>query len=214
MFLFINHTMEMSVSSPLRSGKILALLVLLSGVFVPLTAQTGDPLETYYENLMERNRYGMMVLGSWAAVNMATGAVGYYRGEGVNRYFHQMNLFWNVVNMGIASTALFSSMPETLSMGEVLQTQIGFEKAFMVNGALDVAYMAGGLYLIERSKNVTNRATRLRGYGRSVILQGAFLFAFDFTMYFIQHHHYKMDLLPMINQMGLPGGGLTLHLTF
>ena len=189
-------------------------LLLLSLCLVPLTAQSQEPLESYYHDLVQRNRYGMMALGTWAAANMFTGAAGYYRGTGANRYFHQMNFFWNVVNMGIASTALFQTTPDPLTFAGVLQAQSTFEKLFLFNGALDVAYMTGGLYLTERAKRVTKHADRLRGYGRSVILQGAFLFAFDLTMYFWQHHHYKLDLLPLINQMGLPGGGLTLHLTF
>jgi hypothetical protein len=48
---------------------------------------------------------------------------------------------------------------------------------------LDLAYIAGGFYLMERAKNTTNRPERLKGYGKSVILQGSFLFVFDIILH-------------------------------
>jgi hypothetical protein len=52
-----------------------------------------------------------------------------------------------------------------------------------------MAYMAGGAYLIERSKNTEKNPERLRGFGESIILQGAFLFAFDIGTYLVHRGH-------------------------
>jgi hypothetical protein len=55
----------------------------------------------------ERNaitRTNMLVLGGWGLGNMAGGLAGVLttpKGSEAN-YFHQMNIYWNVVNVGIA----------------------------------------------------------------------------------------------------------------
>ena len=65
-----------------------------------------------------------------------------------------------------------------------------------VNAALDLGYMAGGLYLKERGLRREN--DRLVGFGKSVILQGAFLMAFDAIM--VGFHQTHAGQLPEIVQ--------------
>jgi len=55
------------------------------------------------------------------------------------------------------------------------------------NVALYLAYMAGGLNMKERGLRKSNE--RLIGFGKSVILQGAFLMAFDAVMYGFHNVH-------------------------
>ncbi len=48
-----------------------------------------------------------------------------------------------------------------------------------------MAYIAGGLYLTERANSRPGQADKLRGYGKAVMAQGAFLLAFDVVNYLI-----------------------------
>jgi len=189
------------------------LLFILVIIHVTLSGQTVS-LEDYSDRMMEINRTGMYILGSWAVSNIAIGTAGYFRGSGSNKYFHQMNLFWNTVNLGIASFSLLSAQDQSTSLVDILNRQLILEKAFLFNTALDVAYVTGGFYLIERSKNITKNMARLKGYGQSVILQGAFLFSFDLVMYLLHHRHYNLNLVPYLSpEKGLITG-LTLHINF
>jgi hypothetical protein len=43
----------------------------------------------------------------------------------------------------------------------------------------------GGLYLTERAKRPDVNSDQLKGFGRSIMLQGAFLMVFDLANYFI-----------------------------
>ena len=79
-------------------------------------------------------------------------------------------------------------------------------KVFLFNTGLDVGYMAFGAYLLERGKRLTN--IRYQGFGQSLMLQGAFLFAFDLVMYAAVNSHSKeifdgLSLMPSTNGIGL-----------
>ncbi|MEL6535035.1 MAG: hypothetical protein AAFQ98_06460 [Bacteroidota bacterium] len=156
---------------------------------VVLNAQAPTLLDVN-EQRIQTARIGMYTLGGWALANMAVGGVGMSRTTGVTRSFHQMNLFWNIVNLGIAVGSYYGMTtddPAVWSPWQSLQHQMVLEKAFLFNAALDLAYMSGGLYLRERSKSDPARADQWLGWGNSILLQGGFLFAFDLAMYFILH---------------------------
>ena len=56
-------------------------------------------------------------------------------------------------------------------------------KVLLMNAGLDVAYITGGFLMKEMAKNREGKRGILRGYGRSLILQGGFLLAFDIILY-------------------------------
>lgn len=149
-------------------------------------AQNSSISESYKKDVKIR-KTGMAILGTWAVGNMITGAIGRNQVTGQNAYFHEMNLIWNVVNLGIAGAGYYftatGEMPENASV--LLNDQVSFQKTLLFNAGLDLAYIAGGFYLMERAKNTTNKPERLRGYGKSVILQGSFLFVFDVILHTI-----------------------------
>jgi hypothetical protein len=138
-----------------------------------------------YNKDVKIRKTGMAILGTWAVGNMITGAIGRSQTTGQTAYFHEMNLIWNVVNLGIAGAGYYftatGEMPENAS--ELLNDQVSFQKTLLFNAGLDLAYIAGGFYLMERAKNATDRPERLKGYGKSVILQGSFLFVFDIILH-------------------------------
>jgi len=145
---------------------------------------------------MRINNTGMVVLGTWAVANMATGAWGWSKYEDNRKYFHQMNLFWNTVNLSIAGIALYSnSNYDCLAAGAeaVLNKHLQTEKILLVNAALDIGYMGTGFLLKHLSGKSEKRADLLKGYGNSLILQGSFLLVFDLALYGIMRNA-RLDL--------------------
>ncbi|WP_338767795.1 hypothetical protein WAF17_06505 [Bernardetia sp. ABR2-2B] len=130
----------------------------------------------------------MYVLGGWSVANFAysgaTLATGVSNGE--DKYFHQFNIYWNTVNFALAgSSLLFGKKNTDLNYSQTLKAYHSTESLFLLNTGIDVGYMAAGLYLRERAKTETTikNTNRFLGYGKSLILQGGFLFAFDLTAY-------------------------------
>ena len=118
-----------------------------------------------------------------------------------------MNAGWNLVNAGIAGFALYnlsqmdaSAFTYTQSLSE-LQS---LDKFLLLNAGLDVGYMAAGAWLWERG--LRKKSNRLEGYGKSLILQGGFLLAFDLILYFA-HSPITGDLLQLTENMTLTASG-------
>lgn len=149
---------------------------------------TGDE---FCRKSMKINNTGMIVLGSWAAANIATGAWGWSKYEGDKKYFHQMNLFWNTVNLSIAGMALISNSDyDCVAAGSeaVLNKHMQTERILLINSALDVGYIGTGFLLKHLSGKSVKRADMLNGYGNSLILQGSFLLVFDLTLFGIMRN--------------------------
>lgn len=155
-------------------------------------AQTDLLLEDFNRNRLQKQKTGMLILGGWAVGNIATGLIMTNRTEGSDQYFHAMNAGWNAVNLVIAGFGYYGALkadPASFDLYQTVQEQHKFQKILLFNAGLDIGYMAGGLYLIERSKNTDKNPERLRGFGQSIILQGGFLFAFDLVNYFVHAGH-------------------------
>ena len=163
------------------------LMLLFSG-----SVMWGQAEVSFYEHSLRINNTGMLVLGSWALANISIGAVGWSRSDGQRMYFHQMNLFWNTVNLSIAGIALYSNLNADYgmwSMDEFLQKQLKAQHLFLINAGLDLVYMGTGLLLKNLTSRYPKHQERLTGYGNSVLIQGGFLFVFDLIMFGLQHSH-------------------------
>jgi len=169
--------------------KIKTLLVSILFVLAFWNTSTGQTAEDFHRSSLRNNQTAMWILGSWAAGNMLTGGLGMGRTEGSVKYFHQMNLMWNTVNMGIAAYGLLSQASVSgISMQEAMAAHHKTENLFLLNSGLDLVYMAVGGYMIHRSRSGSSRADLLLGYGRSVLLQGGFLLVFDTAFWLIQRN--------------------------
>ena len=163
-----------------------------------LSGQETPALKEFNQERQALTRTGMLVLGGWAISNMSVSglslATGSFDQRPAVRSFHQMNLGWNAVNLAIASFGYFGSQtdPSSLSLAESLQAQESIQRTLLFNAGLDLAYMAGGAYLLERAKT-SQKPARDRGFGRAVILNGAFLFVFDAILFWL--HHRRSDSL-------------------
>jgi hypothetical protein len=139
----------------------------------------------------------MYVLGGWSVANFAYSTATLSTGvdNGVDKYFHQFNIYWNTINFALAgSSLLFAKKDTDLNYSQTLKAYHSTESLFLLNTGIDVGYMATGLYLRERAKTTTDTKNKNRflGYGKSLILQGGFLFVFDLTTYFLNKRQSKV----------------------
>ena len=173
---------------------------------IPVLSEAQEFIEFNQERL-EINRRGMMVLGSWAAGNMVFSGWQYTQTTGQTRYFHQMNVLWNVVNAGIAGLGYYQSVHGATDLGliESMNEQGRIEKILLFNAGLDVAYITGGVLMKQYAKVKTEKYDQFTGWGNSLILQGGFLFIFDIVMHQL-HVNHKADWIAEINLNINPSG--------
>ena len=209
-----------TIAAPELLGKhlkyILMKRVLLTWSFLCLGvwgfAQTDLLLEDFNRNRLQKQKTGMLILGGWAVGNIASGIILSKQKEGSDKYFHAMNAGWNTVNLVIAGFGYYGALkadPASFDLYQTVQEHHKFQKILLLNAGLDVGYMAGGLYLIERSKNTSKNPERLKGFGQSIILQGGFLFAFDLVNYFV-HAGHNDDLKQWLSAVRFDGQSLRL----
>jgi hypothetical protein len=167
--------------------------LLLSQVAQAQTATPATELREFSDQRIRHQKILGLTLGGYSLGNIALGSVMASRTSGETRYFHQMNVYWNLINLGIAGAGLLGSRKRNTN-GETLAQAIRqhqtMKQVLLFNAGLDVAYIVGGAYLRERGRAglpVTrpDRADQLQGYGKSVMLQGGFLLAFDVVNYWI-----------------------------
>ena len=189
------------------------LLVIFCFFSIHALAQEIPALADFNQTRLDYNKQGMMILGTWAVGNMVWGGIGASQTSGQTKAFHQMNLYWNSVNLLIAGFGYWQATKETpgSEFWETMKAQQSIEKILLVNAALDVAYMAGGLYLKERGLRTEN--DRLIGFGKSIILQGAFLMVFDGIMYGVHVAHAK-GLPSLIQNISLGPTGVYFRMNF
>ncbi|MCH7412556.1 hypothetical protein MM213_03590 [Belliella sp. R4-6] len=192
---------------------ILLILVFLICVSFANAQDIPSQLTEFNQVRIDYNKSGMMILGSWAVGNIVLGGVMAGRTSGETKAFQQMNMYWNTVNLAIAGFGYYSAMKESPSseFWETLQAQHGIEKILLVNAALDVAYIAGGLYVLERGRRLDK--DQLKGFGKSIMLQGAFLMSFDAIKYAFHNVHGK-ELPTIVENLAFTGNGFGFVMNF
>lgn len=172
-------------------------------------------LDGFNAERLHTNRVGMSVLGGWAIANIGFSGVQYFRTEGQAKGFHQMNVMWNVVNLGLAVGSYLGSGPDAgtgLNLAETVREQQKIEKILLFNAGLDVGYVMAGFFLRERSRNpVVKQPERMRGWGNSLLVQGGFLFGFDVVMTILHNSHGNKGVMRLLEtvQVGPGGWGLS-----
>lgn len=175
---------------------------------------TDNQIQNFQQERNDINQNAMLVLGSWAAANILVGAYGNFKASGEAKYFQQFNAMWNVVNLGIVAFGYFNAVnsdPALMTNVEIIKDFNSLQSFLLLNAGLDVAYIATGFYLKERSKN-SSSSERLRGYGNSLLLQGGFLLAFDVALYFIHQSNAALNLYPHLESLLVGGIGIGINL--
>jgi hypothetical protein len=165
--------------------KSLFLTLLLCFVSFQVMGQT-DELVQFNMDRLQVNKSGMLVLTSWAVGNIGVNAFLTRNASGSDAHFYRMNIYWNVVNLALALPGLRHAMiadPASFGLAETVSEYHKMGKILLVNAGLDVAYITGGFLMKEMAKTREKKHDLLKGYGRSLILQGGFLLAFDAILY-------------------------------
>ena len=140
------------------------------------------------------NEHLMLGLGSYALANFAISGVAYFTSEDESsKRFHEMNVMWNTVNIGLALPGYIKARRggQPMTREELLKAQKKTESIFLFNDVLDVGYIAAGIWMREVAPNQLDQENLFKGYGNSLILQGSFLLVFDAVAYYCHHSHAK-----------------------
>jgi hypothetical protein len=136
---------------------------------------------------MERiniTRNYMTALGAWGLVNVVQGSISATNTLGPEHYFHQMSSYFNAVNVGIAAVGFLGikkQLLKTNTLDSEIKAQQKIQKILLINSALDVGYF--GIGLLMRNSGIKNQNAKIQGYGGSIMLQGAFLLAYDLLQF-------------------------------
>lgn len=136
---------------------------------------------------------GLAVLAAWVIANLAGSgyAVAHTDRRTEAHHFHFMNVAWALVNAGIAAWGIVMLRrlpPPGWSLAAEAGAHRHDETLFLINTGLDVLYIAVGLWLRRRAADPeAGNSVRLAGFGRSVLLQGGFLFVFDLAVTGLLH---------------------------
>jgi hypothetical protein len=187
--------------------------ILLSAFLCSVSFFFAQPLKEFNESRIQTDKKLMIGLGSWATANLVVSGIGWATvPDGEAHYFHQMNVMWNTVNLGLAIPGFIKARKasSTLTFAETVRTQHQTEKIFLINTGLDIGYMAGGLLLRSEARSNPLKQYQFNGYGNSLLMQGGFLFVFDLAAYMIHHRHAKKSLDPLMNTIEMSSNGLGL----
>jgi hypothetical protein len=171
----------------------------LFGILFFMASINAQDLTSINKDRQKLSREGMTFLTSWAAANIAGGTTAYFLAKDREwKYFHEMNVFWNTVNLGLGISGLLMERKSKtdLNMDQSLKAQKRVERIFLVNSGLDLIYIGSGLAM-RQMQNAKN-PERMMGYGNALILQGSFLLLFDGVEYFLHRsngYRYKTSKL-------------------
>lgn len=177
--------------------------------------ELNESLRDFNLDRNKLNQKGMTVLASWSVMNIAWSSTQLNNSDPLKQSYHQMNLGWNTVNLVIAGFGIYQAhkFSGDLSLWQSLEEQASIKRILAVNAALDLAYVAGGFYLREYANRADNYA-RYEGFGRAVIVNGAFLFGFDLIMYWLHHQHELKELMPLMENLQLSPQSVGIRLKF
>lgn len=163
-------------------------------LFLATVAVQAQDLPSFNQARLKTDQRLMLSLGTWAGANITAGTIGWATAQQPElKAFHQMNVMWNAVNLGLAVPGYLRARntKAVQSLSQTLSEQQKTERIFLFNTGLDVAYITAGFLLRSMALNNQAKTDQLNGFGTGLILQGSFLFAFDLTAFAIHHRHGK-----------------------
>lgn len=152
---------------------------LLPLLFTGFTASAqSNTLQAFNQQQADTLKTGMLFLGAWAILNILVGGFKLTKATRSRKFYFQMNLYWNIVNLIIAGAALYgiiSGDPAATSLLQSLKLHVWYKKVLYLIMGLNIAFIVLGAYLKERSAT-SAKTEQLQGWGQAVELQGVFLF--------------------------------------
>jgi hypothetical protein len=160
---------------------------------------------------------GMLVLGGWSVANISSGFALMDSKKGETKYFSRMNSYAGSVNLLLAGWAYAKARKaasKKYSLSQTYREQALSEKLFLFNAGLDVAYIVAGSYVMERAnRHEGNKKEKLKGYGKSIMVQGSALALFDGMMYLLLEKNGRPLPLPF-QKWSLWGTGTEIRLRY
>jgi hypothetical protein len=184
-------------------------------IIILISTQSLAQLSEFNQQRRKTDQHLMIGLGSWASLNLVSSSVGWATAPNQEmKYFHQMNVMWNTVNLALAIPGYIKARKHSsnLSFAQTIDEQRKTETVFLFNAGLDIAYMSTGLILKSESKHNIGKSDLFNGYGNSLLMQGGFLFIFDWIAFSIHRKHSKKSLSPLLNRIELSDNGFGLKL--
>lgn len=191
---------------------VIASLGLIMAIVSSIQAQSDTVvLQNIAQKQFKLQRTSTRVLAGWSVANLTLSGIALGQANGSNKYFHEMNLYWNVINVGIAGMGLLGlrKINKAPTVSSVVKEHYTLQKSLLLNTGLDMAYVTSGFWLLDKSKTeITQvRSERFRGFGQAVVVQGGFLLLFDLTNYFV-HRSDSPRLHRLLDQVSLSGNGV------
>ena len=178
--------------------------------FLYATAAFGQ-LQEYNAQRYETDKKLMIGLGSWASLNIVGSGVAWATAQNEEmKNFHQMNVMWNVVNLGLAIPGFIKAKngKKELTFFQTMEEQRKTETIFLINSGIDIAYMSAGLLLRSKASSALEKEDQFRGYGNGLLVQGGFLLLLDWIAYNLHRKHSKNELSPLIRSLDVSDNGL------
>jgi hypothetical protein len=156
--------------------------------FLYTTSSQAQPeaLEALQQERLLLLRWASLVLAAWAMGNIVISSIHLPKASRSKRYFHQMNIIWNIVNLALAGYTGFVSFgtsDQALLLAQEVREHFLLERILLLSTGLDAAYIMTGAFLKERAHR-SIKPERLNGYGNSLLLQGTFLLFYDLVFFF------------------------------
>jgi hypothetical protein len=129
-------------------------------------------------------------------------------------YFHQMNIYWNTVNVAIAIPSFIAArkrMKKSYDIATTFSEQRKIETTYLINFGLDFAYIGTGAWMQQFGDGRPQKQEALlKGMGNSIMMQGAFLLLFDITSYIIHKKHWNRNRSKIFGQMEFQGSSIVI----
>ena len=136
------------------------------------------------QQLVSVERTLTTTLVNWSVASIVIGTSIALTGRRLNHTqvteFGRQTAAWGAVDAVIAGTGLVVQRRRgTLSEDQVQREIRKLRRLLVINAVADVAYMAGGITVLNRSKRKKSSLRMGSGDGLAIVIQGAFLFVLD-----------------------------------
>ena len=171
----------------------LLLVALMVPAGSPAQGQTAAPrtdslVQVHSQQLQAAERAHLWRVAAWGGANALGGLALVWAssrsGTSTQWHFGAMSAGWGVVNVGIAAGGLLASGPPPAEPGALLEAERQFHDILLFNLGLNVAYSAVGATMLGASYYGIDNIGRWRGFGASLVLQGAGLLVLDGIAFF------------------------------
>lgn len=152
-------------------------VLLLIGLFT-IGIVSGQDSLTFHNSFYKKQQQSLLLLSSWSAANLVISPILSKNLYCSNKYFHEMNFNWNLLNAGIVGLGHFlvhKDSKKPWDINGLLAKKKKTQTSLLINMGLDVVYIISGLVI----KNSKSNVSQNQGFGNSIMLQGGYLLLYD-----------------------------------